>query len=128
MSTKNEELFDEACQAIAEDMCRQCPNAIRCHEDCTFCDELYEAAEDFYEFEARGRQENITYTFCTIQFVDDPYSEPEEVIIKASEELDDNDDAIFFYGLTTQELIEACLNHTVLEGEWVVLSVDGCSS
>lgn len=46
--TTDEELFDEVCDSIAEDMCRQCPRAIQCHEDCTYCDDIYDAAMEMY--------------------------------------------------------------------------------
>ena len=61
------------------------------------------------------------YTFCVIQFIDDGTSE--YTIIKANDELDVNDELIFFYGLNRLELLSACVNEAVMEGEWKVLFV-----
>lgn len=61
------------------------------------------------------------YTFCTIRWIDD-YTE-EDVIIKATTELDFNDDLIFFYGYTPEELSAALESGRVLEGEWTVQEI-----
>lgn len=61
------------------------------------------------------------YTFCTIRWIDD-YTE-EDVIIKATTELDFNDDLIFFYGYTPDELSAALADRSVLEGEWTVQEI-----
>ena len=62
------------------------------------------------------------YTGCTIRWVDD--SSEMDVIIKANERVDENDDLIFFYGLSPDELRVACEYQDVMEGEWVVVSVN----
>ena len=62
------------------------------------------------------------YTECTIQWVDDG-SVWSPVIIKSNDEMDKNDDMIFFYGLNRPNLIEACHNREILEGEWRILFV-----
>ena len=61
------------------------------------------------------------YTFCTIRWIDD-YTE-EDVIIKATTDPDFNDDLIFFYGYTPDELSDAVANRSVLEGEWTVQEI-----
>ena len=62
-----------------------------------------------------------TYTECTIQFIDD--GTELDVIIKESCDAGDNDDMIFFYGLSRDELLDACESGVVCEGEWKVISV-----
>jgi len=66
------------------------------------------------------------FTECIIRFVD--CDEGEYVVIK-EEEYDEAvdgayDDWVFYYGLSTEQLIEACKNGTVID-EWVVEEVIG---
>ena len=61
------------------------------------------------------------YTYCEIQWIDDESSM--WVTIKADDGMDDRDDEIFFYGLTREQLLEACKNGDILEGEWRVTYV-----
>ena len=61
------------------------------------------------------------YTDCTIQFIDD--ESPLDVTIKAYDSLGEEDWKIFFYGLSRDELLEACRTGEIIEGEWKVLSV-----
>lgn len=61
------------------------------------------------------------YTECDIEWADG--SELGGVIIKAYDSLDDNDEDIFFYGLSREELLECCKNGELCEGEWRVVSV-----
>lgn len=65
------------------------------------------------------------YTYCTIQWVDDG-TVWENVVIKSDEEvINEIDDEIFFYGISPERLKQFCKDGTVVEDEWVVLSVDG---
>lgn len=67
------------------------------------------------------------YTYCTIKFIDD--DSEEDVIIKSDEEIDPKtDDEIFFYGLPFETVCRFCREGTVVEGEWVVTAVDGCTN
>lgn len=61
------------------------------------------------------------YTECTIQWVDD--GSMMDVIIKANDSFDKNDDRIFFYGLSRQELLKLCKSGETCEGEWKVIAV-----
>ncbi len=64
------------------------------------------------------------YTHCTIQFIDDGTTW--DVIIKANDEEEENqydDEQIFFYGMSRDELLKAWETGEVCEGEWVVLEV-----
>lgn len=61
------------------------------------------------------------YTYCTIQFIDD--NSTLDVIIKANDEFDIADEEIFFYGMTREELLTACENGDICEGEWRVIAV-----
>ncbi len=62
------------------------------------------------------------FTYCLVQFIDG--GEPFEAIIKANEEVvPEEDDLIFFYGMSREELISACNAEEVCEGEWMVLEV-----
>lgn len=47
------------------------------------------------------------------------------VNISSSHDMDENDDSIFFYGLSKEELIECVENGWELEGEWTVIEVIG---
>ena len=62
------------------------------------------------------------YTKCTIQFADDG-TIFENQIIKTTDEIDEKDDLIFFYGMSRDKLIKARDEHTLCEDEWFVLSV-----
>lgn len=64
------------------------------------------------------------YTHCVIQFIDDKTTW--DVIIKATDAVEENeydDEQIFFYGMSRDELLKACETGEVCEGEWVVLAV-----
>lgn len=61
------------------------------------------------------------YTYCTIRFVDD--GSEIEVIIKAYDSDDVNDDDIFYYGLSREELLAAYAAGEVIDGEWEIVSV-----
>lgn len=63
------------------------------------------------------------YIKCRIEFVDD--NSQSEVIIKANNEyLDEKeDDYIFFYGLTENQIREIIDRKEVCEGEWKILEI-----
>jgi len=63
------------------------------------------------------------YIKCRIEFVDD--NSQSEVIIKANDEyLDEKeDDCIFFYGLTENQIREIIDRKEVCEGEWKILEI-----
>lgn len=64
------------------------------------------------------------YTHCVIQFIDDQTTW--DVIIKATDAVEENeydDEQIFFYGMSRDELLKAWETGEVCEGEWVVLEV-----
>lgn len=63
------------------------------------------------------------YTYCRIRFTDD--NTEWDVVIKSDETvIAKEDESIFFYGLSPEALKKACEEKTVIEGEWIVLSVD----
>lgn len=63
------------------------------------------------------------YTYCVIEWADDQTIE--EVIIKANDEvLDEEDDSIFFYGMSREKLEQAMENHTCCENEWFVVDIN----
>lgn len=73
------------------------------------------------DYERKKTMEKM-YTYCLLQFVDG--GESFEAIIKADEEVvPEVDDLIFFYGMSREELISACNEEKVCEGEWKVLEV-----
>jgi len=63
------------------------------------------------------------YIKCRIEFVDD--NSQSEVIIKANDKyLDEKeDDCIFFYGLTENQIREIIDRKEVCEGEWKILEI-----
>ena len=62
------------------------------------------------------------YTHCVIEWADD--NTICEVIIKANDEIiDDEDDAIFFYGMSREQLEYAMENNICCEGEWYVREI-----
>ena len=63
------------------------------------------------------------YSKCRIQYVDD--GSELDVIIKEGEDFDVNDEDIFFYGLSADQLRQGMKDHTVFEGEWVVVAFYG---
>lgn len=68
-----------------------------------------------------SKKKNI-YNYCKIRFVDD--GTEQDVIIKANNEvIEAEDDLIFFYGLSLEQLQNACKTQEVLEGEWTVVSI-----
>lgn len=62
------------------------------------------------------------YTYCTIRFIDD--GSEMDVIIKAYDSIDDNDDDIFYYGLSRQDLIDLYNEEEIVDEEWIVINVD----
>lgn len=59
------------------------------------------------------------YIHCRIKYVDD--GEEFDTVISESDGVDEeNDENIFFYGLSSAEATLACNNDTVLEGEWTI--------
>ena len=69
-----------------------------------------------------GLSKKNLYTYCKIRFVDD--GTEQDVIIKANNEVVEvEDDLIFFYGLSLEQLQNACKTQKVLEGEWTVVSI-----
>lgn len=65
---------------------------------------------------------NANYIKCRIEYADD--KSQLDVIIKADDEfLDDEDDAIFFYGLSLDNIQDAIRNETLVENEWKILKV-----
>ena len=66
------------------------------------------------------------YTYCTIQWIDD--QSEMDIIIKASDELDDKDEYVFFYGVSPNILKWAMENGAILENEWKVISIIGVSN
>ena len=62
------------------------------------------------------------YTHCTIMWADD--KSEMDVIIKANDEvIEEEDDSIFFYGMSREELDNALENHICCEGEWYVVDI-----
>lgn len=61
------------------------------------------------------------YTYCTVRFVDD--GSELDVIIKSYDSVDDNDDDIFYYGLSRLDLLDAYERGEAIEGEWEVISI-----
>lgn len=63
------------------------------------------------------------YIKCKIEFVDD--NSQSEVIIKANNEYlnEKEDDCIFFYGLTENQIREIIDKKEVCEGEWKILEI-----
>ena len=65
------------------------------------------------------------YSRCTIQFIDDGTIWDDQIIKATNDVVEDEDDLVFFYGLSTDELRDICRKRTVCEGEWIVLYVSG---
>ena len=64
------------------------------------------------------------YTWCSVEYVDDGFQT--QGFIKdfdSAEEDPDKDDQIFFYGVSREELLEACETGAVFENEWRVTEV-----
>ncbi len=62
------------------------------------------------------------YIRCIIKYIDENL--PKEVIIKTNDEFIENeDDKIFFYGLSLVEIQDAVRNKTLLENEWEILEI-----
>lgn len=62
------------------------------------------------------------YTHCVIEWADD--NSICEVIIKANDEIiEEEDDDIFFYGMSRDELEKAMENNTLCENEWYVREI-----
>ena len=61
------------------------------------------------------------YTHCTVRWEDD--GTEEDVIIKADDSLDANDNMIFFYGYDRYDLLRAMENGWVLQDGWRVTRV-----
>lgn len=66
------------------------------------------------------------YTYCTIQWLDD--KSEIDVIIKSSEEVDEHDDQIFYYGLSPDFLRWAMSVNQTLEDEWRVIAIHSVSN
>lgn len=63
----------------------------------------------------------MTDTQARIQFIDD---KTEQVVtIRDTHDVMEDDDNIFFYGMSRQELVEAKDNGGEIENEWKVLEV-----
>lgn len=60
-------------------------------------------------------------TECRIKWADD--GSELDVNICSSHSIQDNDEEIFFYGLSRQRLIKACEEHELIENEWYVVEV-----
>ncbi len=61
------------------------------------------------------------YSYCRVRFVDD--GSELDVVIKATEDFDDKDEEIFFYGITPEEITEAIEDGTIIEREWQILEL-----
>ena len=61
------------------------------------------------------------YFYVTIQW--DDGSDPFETYIKWVSEPDEQDDLIFFYGLSRREIEEAIENQTLLQDGWRILNL-----
>lgn len=61
------------------------------------------------------------YTYCTIRWVDDHALW--DVIIKSTDEVDQHDDRIFFYGMSRDQILRAYRNHDLCENEWEIVGV-----
>lgn len=61
------------------------------------------------------------YTNCMIRFVDGVTT---DVIIKATHDFVESEDVeIFYYGLSREDLVEACTNGWMYDNEWEVVEV-----
>lgn len=62
------------------------------------------------------------YIKCEIEFIDD--NSTLEVIFKDFDEYEEiEDDYIFFYGLSLEEIEESVKNKEIIEDEWKILKV-----
>ena len=60
-------------------------------------------------------------TECRIRWADD--GSEMDVIIKESCDVGNDDDEIFFYGMSRKKCIEAMEIHELCEGEWYIVEV-----
>lgn len=67
------------------------------------------------------------YTKCRIQWADD--SSEIDVLISARDDdidnLDKNDEDIFFYGMSREQILQCMHNDAICEGEWRIVAVYG---
>lgn len=65
----------------------------------------------------------IKFVKCIIEWNDD--KSREEVIIKTTDDFttEDEDEKIFFYGLSLEQLESAIKNKTLIENEWRVIEI-----
>lgn len=56
-----------------------------------------------------------------IRFVDD--GTEQTVFIRQSHDMGDDDDSIFFYGMSRQSIVDAAKSGEVIENEWVITEV-----
>lgn len=61
------------------------------------------------------------YTYCRIQWFDD--KSELDVIIKSDYEIDDQDERIFFYGISPEKIQYAYKCGLLLQGEWKVVDI-----
>lgn len=72
----------------------------------------------------KNKTMNDRYTECRIQWIDD-LSEM-DVLISAFDECEnDNDNDIFFYGMSREKIVKCMQNGVICEGEWKVIDVYG---
>lgn len=67
------------------------------------------------------------YTECRIQWIDD-LSEMDVLISEYDydeETLNKDDDDVFFYGMSREQIMTCLRDHTVCEGEWIIIDVYG---
>lgn len=65
------------------------------------------------------------YTECRIQWVDD-LSEMDVVISDMDDDIenpDDNDEDVFFYGMSREQILQCFQNNEICEGEWKIIAV-----
>lgn len=63
------------------------------------------------------------YIKCKIEYIDD--NSQLEVIIKANQgyDSDEEDEQIFFYGYSLEDIEELAKSHAVVESEWRILEI-----
>lgn len=61
----------------------------------------------------------VHYTKCTIQWLDD--KEYVDVVIKSNDEfLEEEDDTIFYYGLSYDSLVDICRSKQNVDNEFII--------
>lgn len=61
------------------------------------------------------------YYRCKIRFTGE--DRVDDVVIKRLDDFDEQDDKVFFYGLSREKIEDAVKNETLIEGEWQILEL-----